>query len=137
MKISEEKLKKIIGDLKDKGLITIDLGSGTFDLLIDEGKRPLLELKVANLNYKKWAKTKGIRFTEQQTQEIRKMRNLPIVFACDENDIKTCYLIEPKKLERLSKSKERRRKREICVGIKYLEQISYRKALDRLSNFIY
>jgi len=136
MKITEEEFKKkVINDLENRGLIIIDLGSGTFDLLIDKGKRPLLELKVANPNYKKWAKAKGISFTEPQTREMRKMRNLPIVFACDEDDIKTCYLIEPEKLKQLSK--ERKRERVICIGVKYLKQISYNKALDRLGNFIH
>jgi len=139
MKISEEKFKKkVVKDLENRGLIVIDLGSGTFDLLIDEGKRPFLELKVANTNYKKWAKragVKGISFSESQTREIRRMRNLPLVLACDEDDINTCYLIEPKKLKQLSKKREKMHV--ILISVKYLKQFSYKEALDRLCNLIH
>jgi len=39
----DEFKRKVINDLESKGFNIIDLGSGTFNLLIDEGKRPFLE----------------------------------------------------------------------------------------------
>lgn len=93
-------------------------------------KSGFLELKVANQNYKAFAKTKGISFTESQTEQLRKMKNLPIVFACDEDNMNFCCLIKPEELRQLQEAPGRKGQDMIRIGVRYLKQTSYREALN-------
>jgi len=124
---------KIIKDLKDKGVRVIDLGSGTFDLFIDNGKGYFIELKVLNEHYKRFAGKKGINLSSQ-TSAIRALKNLPIIFACSDEDIDNCYLVTPEELKRLAK--ERKKFPDILIGEDNLESISYKDELKKLIGVI-
>ena len=128
---------RIIKDLEKKGFHIFDIG-GTFDLFVDMGmgKGYFIELKIANKNYKAWAdksKVKGLNLTSQ-TSAIRRIKNLPIIFACDEDDKDKCYLILPKKLEELTE--KRKEHNSILIGVKYLTRKSYNAALNELVEWI-
>jgi hypothetical protein len=99
MKITEAFFKeRVIETLLKLKLSIIDLHSGTFDIFIDEGKRLFLELKIANLNYKPYAKEIGINLTPQ-TKALRALNKLPIILSCSYKDLNECYLITPKRLK--------------------------------------
>jgi len=131
---------RVVQDLEQRGLTVIPLG-GTFDLFvdIDYGKGFFIDVKVANRNYKKWASKKEIKGINlgPQTQAIRKMRNLPIIFACDEDDMEICYLIKPEELKQLATAPSRSKKgKPILIGVKYLRKTFYDEALNELVKFI-
>lgn len=128
---------RIISDLKEKGLNILDIG-GTFDLYMDigKGKGYFIELKVASTNYKAWADKRGVKGLNltSQTPAIRSMKNLPIIFACDEDDMNTCYLILPEGLKRLAN--ERKEHEAILIGVKHLKRKSYNAALNELATYL-
>jgi hypothetical protein len=131
--ISELK-PKIVNDLNEKGFNVIDMKNGPFDLYIDmnQFKGCFIELKLVSSHYKAWSEKRGLKGLNlsSQTQEIRKMKNIPIVFACDEDDIDACYLILPDELRRLAD--EREEHDAILIGSKHLEKKSYEVALNKL-----
>ena len=128
---------KIISDLKEKGFDIIDV-NGTFDLYVDigKGKGYFIELKVANVHYKAWATKRGLKGLNltSQTSAIRSMKNLPTIFACDEDDTDICYLILPQELKHhMDKRKEQPA---ILIGVKHLKRKSYNAALNELVEYL-
>jgi hypothetical protein len=129
---------RIISALKEEGFNVLDTG-GTFDLYVDMdvGKGYFIELKVANTNYKAWADKsgkKGLNLTSQ-TSAIRTMKNLPIIFACDEDDMNSCcYLILPDELKRLID--ERKEHEAVLIGVTHLKKKSYNAALNELIAYL-
>lgn len=91
--MKEETLRnKVIRDLKSNRINTINLKSGTFDLMV-EGRSPFfLELKIlkkgglSGFEDHREGLRKGFAFTEDQTREIFKMKFPVFVLAKDEKD---------------------------------------------------
>jgi len=133
---------KIISDLKEKGFNVIDMGNGTFDLYVDLDKRKgcFIELKLVSSNYKPWATKSGKKGfnLSAQTPAIRSMKNLPIVFGCDKDDIESCYLILPEEFKEFVNKREKQP--EILIGSKHLDEkysnISYDVALNELMAYL-
>ena len=77
--------QKVIEDIENRGFNVINLGNGTFDLII-EGKRPyLVELKIMKDSPRGFIEPDnfGFTFSNQQTMEISKTKYPPIVLAFD------------------------------------------------------
>jgi hypothetical protein len=130
MKISESKLKShVIAALVKRNIRVIDLRAGTFDLFIDEGKRLFVELKIANMNYKPFAKNIGINL-KPQTNALRTLKKLPIIFACHFQDMEKCFLITPKELK--SRMNERKNYSELAIGLKSIKSIGFNNAIRLL-----
>ena len=127
---SEKEFKnRLIPDLEKEGLNILDLKSGVLDLFVDSGKRCFLELKVANRHYKPYSHDMGINL-KTQTKIIKKMNNLPIVLACDEDNSNICYFISPEKLKEFTDKRvycvsKKGNPYKILIGVHHLKDCTY------------
>ena len=130
MKINEKEFKnRLVPDFEKEGLNILDLKSSVLDLFIDTGKRYFVELKIAKKGYKSRSKKKGLDLSTQ-TEIIKKMENLPIILACDEDDPDTCNLVTPEKLKTLTEKRINRVSKkgkpyDILIGVHNLHDCVY------------
>jgi hypothetical protein len=126
---------QVISDIQERGFDVIDV-NGIFDLYVEKNKGHFIELKVANKHYKPWASKRGLKGINltSQTQAIRSMENLPIIFACDEDNMDICYLILPDELKLLAD--EREKHEAILIGTKNLKRKPYNVALNKLIEYL-
>jgi len=135
---------RLIPDLETAGLNVLDLKSGVLDLFIDSGKRLFVELKIANMHYKKRANKKGINLSTQ-TAILKKMANLPIVLACDDENIDRCYFVSPELLEkykdkRISQKRQNGKPFDVRIGVDHLEDdgcmCNYIEMIRKVKNYV-
>lgn len=133
---------RFVTDLKNKGFNIIDMGNGTFDLYIDmdKGRGYFIDLKVTNKHYKRFADKRGLIGLDLTSQSLAIfcMKNLPIIFACDKDNIDKCYLILPEELRVFADEKRKRGLDKILIGVKkHLEKKTYSDALNELVTYLH
>jgi hypothetical protein len=128
--------RKLVRDLEKEKVRVLNLGSGTFDLFVDERKRFFIELKMVTPGYGVPFQTrKGINLSPQ-TEAIRKMKNLPMILAYDpEEDI--YYLITPEEFREFVD--ERDNEPNILIGARFISKrntYNYSSMLKKLLAYI-
>jgi len=103
----EERMRKqLLKDSEKMGIHLINMGKGTFDLLLDAKTPRIIELKMAGDYFQiNVGDSYGFEFGKRKTRELRKMKNkdlIPLVIACDREieDERRSYFITAVRLEK-------------------------------------
>jgi hypothetical protein len=104
---NEERMRRqLLKDSEKMEIHLINMGKGTFDLLLDAKTPRIIELKMAGHSFQiNVGDSYGFEFDKRKTKELRKMQNkdlIPFVIACDREieDEKRFYFITAERLEK-------------------------------------
>lgn len=137
--------KQLLKDSEKMGIHLINMGKGTFDLLLDSKTLRIIELKMAGNYFQiNVGDSYGFEFSKTKTKELRKMKNknlIPFVIACDREirDEKCFYFITAERLEKAMHAADRDDFEKIIFNrferdhlFKKRERLTWKQILQRL-----
>ncbi len=138
--MSEKEFRnRLVEDLEEEGIFSLNLGQGTFDIYVFDWKK-FIELKemVDLSRAPKTTENIGIKFTKRQTAILKKLENeeyFPIVIVEDSGNYQ---IISSEKLKILINHPERRSKDKIIISKGYFvsNPLSYEEMWNKLCNMM-